>query len=135
MPYIYSCRSPLTKLDISKKTPNKFDLKESLKKPLSYKPHRGKLHGMEKKYFNKENAAEPRRTDVKTMKRTQDVKRFVCKTICYKVKKRIGQTFTVLFVSLYHLSLSTQNHTLFPGFLMCMCMYGIACARQQTWKT
>ncbi|XP_065051597.1 nucleolar and spindle-associated protein 1-like [Rhopilema esculentum] len=72
---VFDFRSPLTKLDIPKKTPNKFDLKESLKKPLSYKPHRGKLLGMEKKYFNKENAAEPRRTDVKTMKRTQDVKR------------------------------------------------------------
>eukprot|EP00795_Rhopilema_esculentum_P013515 gene13515-4396_t len=95
---VFDFRSPLTKLDIPKKTPNKFDLKESLKKPLSYKPHRGKLLGMEKKYFNKENAAEPRRTDVKTMKRTQDVKRFGGKASYYEEQspnfqaKIVGQT-------------------------------------------
>ena len=51
------CRSPGT---TPKKTPVKFDLKASLKKGLSYKPHTGKLKPVESAYQKQGPQSKPR---------------------------------------------------------------------------
>eukprot|EP00112_Aurelia_sp_Birch-Aquarium-sp1_P001499 Seg1160.14 transcript_id=Seg1160.14/GoldUCD/mRNA.D3Y31 product="Nucleolar and spindle-associated protein 1" protein_id=Seg1160.14/GoldUCD/D3Y31 len=50
----------------------KFDLKESLKKPLGYKPHTGKLRTLGQTYVNKKENIERRHVGVKDMKGAVD---------------------------------------------------------------
>ena len=47
---------------------NKFDLQQSLKKPLGYKPHRGKLRTLGETYLQKKENIERRHIGVKDMK-------------------------------------------------------------------
>lgn len=57
--YIHLFRSPSVTTDptrSSKKTPAKFDLQASLKKPLKYKPHTGKIKAV---YFADRRSVEP----------------------------------------------------------------------------
>eukprot|EP00794_Sanderia_malayensis_P019613 gene19613-21544_t len=67
MPFKFNC----CQLNATTVTPGKFDLKESLKRPLSYQPHAGKLKSFQDKYICKERAAEKRRVDVKTIQKKQ----------------------------------------------------------------
>jgi len=53
----------------------KFNLEESLKKPLTYKPHSGKLRGLNERYTHADERLTQRHVNVKTMKRSQVDKR------------------------------------------------------------
>lgn len=72
-PTIVIIRSPVPKLNFPKESSatKRFDLKESLKKPLSYKPHRGKLRGFDQTYIHKEKHAEQRKIGVKSIARSK----------------------------------------------------------------